>query len=323
VKKSSSGSFRAELTALLVVTIWGVNFVFQKAVLAEFNPMAFTFLRFIGMIILAWLVLLIIKLRAKPQTQPRPKSPFRQDLPRLLLASFLGFSLYMPLWVISLNYTTAFSGALLAGTVPLFATLLLYLLKLEQFRGWQWGALAVALVGLIVFMADKFSAGVQLGTLGDLIGLVSAFCYAAYLVANKPLIGRYSAPQLTAYTLTIGGIPVLLAGLPFMFSQDWTKITATGWLTLAYAIVVPVYIAWSLWSWVNGRLGVARTSVFMYLVPLIGGVTSAVLLGEAFGILKILGAGLILFGIVLARKSALPTVKRPEIPQALQSTPIK
>jgi drug/metabolite transporter (DMT)-like permease len=308
--------FGVESAALLVVTIWGTNFVFQKALLAELDPMVYIFLRYLGMIALAWLVLLVQKRFAKPAPTPAPTGNFKQDLPKLLLAGILGYTFYIPLSIVGLNYTTAFSGALLIGTAPLFTALLLHLFKLEQIRSRQWLALAVALAGLIVFVSDKIGGGIQLGTLGDVISLASAFAYAAYLVANKPLLSRYSAAQLTAYTLTLGSIPLLLISLPFVFSQDWTRMTVVGWLTLAWATVFPVYFAWSVWSWVNAKIGVARSSLFMYLVPLIGGITSWVLLGENFGWLKILGAGLILSGIILARKSQ--QAKKAEVQAAVK-----
>jgi drug/metabolite transporter (DMT)-like permease len=295
--------FGAELAALLAVIIWGTNFVFQKAVLAEFDVMAFTFLRFCGMIAVAWLVLLLKPLLIKSTPPTATSGSLKKDLPRLFFAGILGYTLYIPLQIIGINFTTAFSGALLIGIAPLFTILLLHFLKVEKITLNQWLAVGVAIIGLLVFLGDKFSIGIQLGTFGDLISLISAFFYAAYLVANKPLTLKYSAANLTAYTLTLGAIPTLLISLPALFNQNWAKITGVGWLTLAWSIVVPVYLAWSLWSWVNARIGVARSSIFMYLVPLIGGVTSWLLLGENFGWLKILGAGLVLSGIILARKT--------------------
>ena len=45
--------YRVDLTALLVVTIWGVSFPFRKAALAQFDVLPFTALRFLGMLLLA------------------------------------------------------------------------------------------------------------------------------------------------------------------------------------------------------------------------------------------------------------------------------
>ncbi|MDQ6692278.1 MAG: DMT family transporter, partial [Candidatus Dormibacteraeota bacterium] len=62
-----------------------------------------------------------------------------------------------------------------------------------------------------------------------------------------------------------------------------------------------VYLAWTLWSWVQSRVGVSRPAVFMYLVPIIAAAVSWLLLREAFGPLKVLGALVVIAGVALSR----------------------
>lgn len=302
---------RAELVALLVVTIWGTNFVAIKAVLDEFDVLAFTFLRYTGMLVLGWGVVLWLRIRGPVEGQLR-LGIRRADLPRMALAGVLGFSLYMLLWAVGLNYTTAFSGALLLGTAPLFMMVLLWTLRIEPVHAAQWLAVIAGFAGVAVFVLGKSGAGRTAAGAGDLISLAAALCYAAYVVANKPLAARYSAPALTTYTLTIGAMPVLLLTLPSLLAQDWSRVTLTGWAVLAWAAVVPVYVAWALWSWTNARIGVGRASIFMYLVPIIGGATAWLLRGERISIQGALGATLVLAGLVLARRqpAAQPAVSQ-------------
>ncbi len=301
--------YSAGLAALLVVTIWGTNFVFQKAALAEFDVFAFNFLRFSGMLALGWSV---VYLRGKfGQSKPAPTAEklslrerfqqIRPDLPRMMLTGLLGYTLYIVLSSVGLSYTTAFSNALLIATAPLFAGVLLWALRLEQIVIGQWLAMLMALVGVFIFLVDKIQSGFSSVSLGDLISLTAAFFFAAYTVVNKPLLTRYPAPVLTTYTMTLGGIPVLLFSLPALFSQDWSRVSPAAWGALIWSIIFPVYFAWTVWSWVNARIGVARTSVFMYLVPVIGGATSWFLLGEGFGFQKILGALIIIGSLALTR----------------------
>ena len=323
LKKEAIGQVGPDLAALAVVTIWGTNFVFLKALLSEFDPWTFLTLRFTGMIALGWVVLWVGQRRANPVRSGgsypshspgygypggadlyRPGLGFRRaDLPLFALAGFLGHTLYITLSTIGLNYTTAFSSALLIATAPIFAGLLLWARRMEPVGVAQWSGMAVSIVGVVVFMAEKLVAGATSAGLGDVISLVGAFCFAAYTVVNKPLVARYSSSAVTTYAMTLGAIPTILLGLPATLAQDWSRITPLGWLTLAWSIVVPVYLAWTLWAWVGKRLGVGRTAVFMYLVPLVGGVTSWLLLGEGFGALKVLGAALTIAGLALARRA--------------------
>jgi drug/metabolite transporter (DMT)-like permease len=60
-------------------------------------------------------------------------------------------------------------------------------------------------------------------------------------------------------------------------------------------------LAYTIWGWAIQRRGVARTALFLYLIPVITGVLSMFFLGESFGVIKVLGALLVLGGVLLAR----------------------
>jgi drug/metabolite transporter (DMT)-like permease len=293
-----------DLAALLTVTVWGVSFTFQKAALEEMDPLAFAFVRYLGMIALGWGTLAWRHRAAGARI-----GIDRADLPRAALAGVLGYTLYILLSTVGLSYTTAFSTSLLIATAPLFSALLLWASRLEPIGGRQWGGMLLSLLGVLLFMAEKVHGGWGAAGLGDVMCMVGALFFAAYGVANKPLLARYSVATVMAYTLTIGAIPVLALSLPSTVAQDWTGISGAAWRALLWSIVVPVYVAWSVWSWSIARIGVARTSAFMYLVPVFGGAASWLHLGEGFGSLKIVGAALTLGGVILARWHAAPKLR--------------
>jgi len=174
-------------------------------------------------------------------------------------------------------------------------------------------ALLIALpigVGVALFLADKLHGGFGLGGACDALSLLAAALYAAYSVVLKPLPGRYPATVVTAWTLRLRALPGLALPLPSALAQDWGRVDAVGWAVLAWSIAAPVYAAWTLWSWATARAGVAATSAFLFLVPVIAGATSWVLLHEAFGPLKVLGGLLALGGLALARHVG--EVKQPD-----------
>jgi drug/metabolite transporter (DMT)-like permease len=312
--------YGGELAALLVVTIWGTNFVFMKASLQEFDVGTFVFLRYLGMLVLSWLIVYLSRrMKSDKAVKPTKVKISRKDFGRLALAGILGFSLYIPLSSVGLNYTTAFSTALLLGTSPLFASILLWLLRMEKVYSIQWVAMLIALAGVFIFVFDKLQVGIASASLGDLLSLAAAFFWAAYNVASKPLLNRYPATELTAYTLTIGSVPILLLTAPFLFGQDWSRVSLAGWGGLGWATFFPVYFAWTVWSWANRKVGVSRTTVFMYLVPIIGGATSWVLLGEEFGFLKIAGTALTILSLVVVRYGVRKRTQQQVKPAAVQA----
>ena len=287
------------LVALVTAIVWGVNFPFLKIGLAELSPLAFTFLRYVLMLALAWAVLAWQHRRSGQRMAVEAN-----DYPRLALAGVLGFSLYMVFSIVGVSETTAFSNALMIALAPLFTAVLLFLWRMERIRLIQVAGMLVSLAGVAIFLADKARGGIGIATQGDLLSLLAAFFYAAYTVSLKPLLGRYPATLVTAYTLSIGAVPVLWLSAPALLLQDWGRVDLAGWSVLLWASIFPVYAAWTAWSWATARAGVARTNVFLYLVPVVSGVVAALLLGEPFGPVKLVGAGLALSGLILARRAA-------------------
>ena len=285
------------LVALVTAIVWGVNFPFLKIGLAELSPLAFTFWRYVLMLALAWAVLVWQHRRSG-----QPLAVEAKDYPRLALAGVLGFSLYMVFSIVGVSETTAFSNALMIALAPLFTAVLLFLWRMERIRLIQVAGMLVSLAGVAIFLADKARGGIGIATLGDLLSLLAAFFYAAYTVSLKPLLGRYPATVVTAYTLSIGAVPVLWLSAPALVVQDWGRVDLAGWSVLLWASIFPVYAAWTAWSWATARAGVARTNVFLYLVPIVSGVVAALLLAEPFGPVKLVGAGLALSGLILARR---------------------
>jgi drug/metabolite transporter (DMT)-like permease len=285
--------------ALGVVLLWGTNFVLLKAIFAEFEVPSFLFARYLGLLALAWAVVAVRSRRRGLAVRIESA-----DRARFAMAGFLGFSIYTSLSMIGLDYTTAFSNALLLATAPMFAALLLRVLRAEPISRRQWPAMAVALGGVALFVGEKVRDGWTSAGTGDLISLAAAFFFAAYTVVNRPLVERYPAPTVMAWTLTVGALPVLLASLPWLPAEDWGAISPTAWLVVGWSTVMPVYGAYLVWGWVSYRDGVARTTLFIYLVPIVGGITSWILLDEGFGTQKIAGALLTTGGLVLARRAA-------------------
>ena len=296
-----------QLVALAVVIIWGVNFVLLKLALGQFRLLTFTCLRFAGMVALAWLVVALRGERVAIAASDRG---------RVAAAGLLGYTAYVVLSLVGLNFTTAFSNSLLIAAAPIFSALLLWAWRLEAIGVWRAAGLGVSLAGVVIFMLDKLVTGLGAAGLGDAISLLAAAFFASYTVTLKQLLDRYSAPLLTAWTLTAGAAPVLVLAAPDLLHQDWQRVDGWGWAVLAWSVVVPVYLAWTLWSWASRRGGVAATNTFLYLVPVVSGAASMLLLGERFGLAKLGGALLVLGGVALVASRRSRRTTRPQASDA-------
>ena len=284
--------FAPELAQLVVVMLWASTFVATKAAFAEVSPLAFLFSRFAIMVALAFAVLLL-----------RQRGPGRRvdrsDWRLFALAGLTGYTLYQLGFMLGLSRTSPFSSSLLIAMVPLFTVLILAVMG-EPTPVQGWVGLGVALIGVAIFLLDK--RGASAGTLvGDLLSIGAAIAFACYGIISRPLVKKYPAETVSAWSVLAGAIPLFVIALPGALQQDWLALSGAAWLTIVYLAIFPVYIAYILWNFAIARRGVAKATTFSLLVPIVAGLLSAIFLGEPFGPMKLLGAGLVLTGLVIVR----------------------
>lgn len=283
-----------ELALLTTVTLWASTFIVTKDAFTQIEVMAFVFVRFLLMTAMAFGILALIR-RRQPEISILPRAG---DLPRFVAAGLAGFTLYQLGYNLGLDRTSVFSASLLISTSPLFTILVLTIIG-ERPPAAAWIGVVVAVVGVGVFLSDK--SGGQHSLTGDLLCFMAAAAFGIYSVINRPLAAGYPAATYTAWTLLFGSIPLLLGGLPAAGRQDWGALGSENWLAIGYVVVFPVYVAYMLWNFGIARRGAAVATSFGLLVPIIAGVLSAMIYDERFGMSKLLGAALVLGGLLFIR----------------------
>jgi drug/metabolite transporter (DMT)-like permease len=208
-----------------------------------------------------------------------------------------------------MNLSTAFSSSLVLTCQPLFTLAILAALGAERLRRQQVAGTLIAFSGIVLFLADKFAAGLSRAGLGDLTLLVAGAAFSAYTVLARPLADRYGPLIVLSYTLLFS-MPLMLA---FTYrSMAEIELAAFGpaiWAALFWALVVCSFLGWLLWTWVNSVRGVARSAPFMYLMPPVAGVMAWLTLGETFTWLKLAGAAITMAGVAWAQFGGGPPPK--------------
>ena len=113
---------------------------------------------------------------------------------------------------------------------------------------------------------------------------------------------RRGALEMTAWTLWAGLPFIMVMGIPALLRTNWTAVSAGAWLGIAYAGVFAIAIAYLLWYRGVRAIGQSRTSVYLNLVPVIALVAAWFWLEELPTPQQLVGAGVILGGVVLARR---------------------
>ena len=285
--------------ALAMMVVWGCNFAVTKYILGAMGVGAFLFIRFIVMSLLAAALLLFVYRRHLSRALPR-----REDLPRIAAAGILGHTLHVGIVMWGMNLSTPFSSSLVLASSPIFTLLILAAMGVERLHARQVIGTLVALAGLVLFLSDKFAAGMAQAGFGDLALLSAAVTFAAYTVTSKPLVHRYGAVVLMAWSLAFGAPPLILIGMPAFFAADIASLPAGFWLAFTWSVLVSSFIGWLVWIWVNGVRGVARSAPLQYLMPPIAGVVAWLTLGETFTWLKVGAAAVIMAGVAWAQYGA-------------------
>jgi drug/metabolite transporter (DMT)-like permease len=212
-------------------------------------------------------------------------------------------------FVLGLERTSALASAILISTHPIFSVVFMRVARRERPAPNELLGVLVAFLGVAVFL--RFWSAFGAAKPGDLFSLAAAAAFGAYGVISQPLSARYPSRELMAYGLAVGGVLITLVAIPDMVRQDWASVSAPAWAILVYAIVGPVYLAYTLWNWGIKRRGIPRTVVYGFLVPIMGGALAVVALDEALRPEQIVGAVLVVAGLALTR---LPVGRRRSTP---------
>lgn len=281
-----------EASLVLMICIWGLNFAVAKRALATFDPLAFNAVRYV----LASAFVLVVLRR-----QGRLELPARVDWPRLLVLGIFGNAIYQLAFIVGLNLTTAGSGSLMLAVMPVFV-LALDLWSGEKHSMRAWIGAAGSIVG--VALVSRAALGIE-GTealLGNLLIVLAAAFWALYTQGSRPLIRRYGAVRTTAWTLWTGAVIIFLMGIPSLIRQDWGAIDAVSWGGLVYSAFFSIGLAYLLWYRSVGRLGSSRTAIYSNLTPVVALAAGALWLGEAITPLSLLGAAMVIGGVMLVRR---------------------
>jgi drug/metabolite transporter (DMT)-like permease len=283
----------ADLMLLATVMIWSLNFTVTKYVLSHgFKPLAYGGLRFSAA------ALLFIGITWARERSFRLR---RRDILFILGAAAVGIFLNQVGFVYGTKLTTATTVALIFGTLPILTALFAAAAGIERLHSRFWVAAAVSFTGVCLV-----AAGAKGGIGGDFWGyalvLLGAATWAAYSVAIAPLMSHYTASRISAYTLAIGAVLLLVAGAPQLASQDYGSLPSLVWVAYVFAVLGPLCLTNLLWFNSIEQVGPSRASLYANLQPFLGAIFALLILSESITALQVGGGLLIAAGIVLSRR---------------------
>ena len=282
---------RGHLAALLTIAIWGTTFISTKVLLEDFQPVEILFIRFL----MGYLALWIACPRRLRGVTGRQEGLFA-------LAGLCGVCLYYLLENIALTYTMASNVGVIISVSPCFTALLTHFLMRgeDRLRPTFFAGFAVAMAGICLISFNGSALALDLR--GDLLALLAAFVWACYALLTRK-IGALGHPTvLTTRRTFFYGLVFMLPALALSGARpDLARlldpVDLGNLLFLGLGASALCFVTWNV---AVRELGAVRTSVYIYLVPVITVAASVAILDEPFTWATGAGTALTLMGLLLS-----------------------
>ncbi|MDD4053079.1 MAG: DMT family transporter [candidate division Zixibacteria bacterium] len=297
--------FMLVIIATVHQVLMGGTFVFARYALQQVDPFTVGFIRYT----VAGSILMAVSRWRTRGSNAAPVTP--ADRKRIWLLGAVIILGNQTLYLYGQAFTTAVHGALLFTLTPIFV----YLMAMRHL-GEKWSLLKGA--GILMAVAGSMSILLDRGLnldwaalKGDLFIFVSVAAWASYLVWGKPLVGKYGAFRASAYTLASGALIYFPFGLYRFLTADLSRLDTMGWWSIVYVTMVTSVIGYSIWYWLLKFMEASRVSVLSNAQPIVAGALGFFLLRETVTAPFIVGAIIILIGVMLTQMAGGKT-KGPE-----------
>lgn len=279
------------IEALVTILIWGTTFISTKVLLNSFSPIEILFFRFTIGYLTLWLV-----------CPHELKIYNKKEEIYFISAGLCGITLYYLCENVALTYTLASNVGVIISIAPFFTALFNFIfLKGEKPQLRFFVGFIIAMIGiyLISFSSDTT---LKLNPLGDILAIIAAVIWAAYsTIVKKISTFGYNTLQTTRRAFFYG----LIFMIPILFIMDFKLdlgrfIHMKNYLNMLYLGLGASALCFVTWNCAVKILGSVKTSVYIYMVPVITTITSVIILHEQITWISACGIVLTLIGLFVS-----------------------
>ena len=283
---------RAYMSAGAATFFWSSNVVAVKFILRDIPALPAAVLR----VSCAALVLAAIR-----WIQRRPFTARAEDRRSLLRLGAIGIGGSFVLFTSALAHTSVAHTVFIGALIPMAVLLLARLQGMERITLWKLAGLTVCLLGVVLLAMDKANGSAAALT-GDFLAFAGMWCFAFFMVTSKRLSPHYDSFTLVTYAFLVAAMFLL----PFLF---WVlgvvplgQVHWTAWAGLAYSATFGSAGAYLTFYYALRSLAASQVAAFQYVQPVLATVFGVLFLAEGWGSGFVLGAALILAGILLIER---------------------
>lgn len=280
-----------QAAALITILIWGTTFISTKVLLTALSPIEILFLRFV----IGYLALWLAAPRRLVLTERKQEGWFAA-------AGLCGVALYYGFENLALSMTQASNVGVIISIAPFFTVLFSAVFLKQKRPGLRFFlGFLMAMAGIMLISFNQ--QAVEIHPLGDGLAVIAAMIWAIYCLISRKISELGYNVLLTTRRTFFYGLVLMLPLVMTQFSANFQILSEPSvLLNLVFLGLGASALCFVTWNYAVGILGSVKTSVTIYIVPVITAVASAWVLHEPLAPRVILGLGLTLGGLLLSQK---------------------
>ena len=287
----------AYIFLIFATLFWSGNFIVGKAAsFFEIPPFTLNFYRWT----FAWLILAPFTLKEIIHK----KNYILKNIKLIIILGITSITVFNSIVYYSLNFTQVINGVLMISTIPVMIIVFCWLFRIEKTNLYQIFGVIFSLLGVVVIITKAnlnilLNLNFNKGDISMVVAMLSWAMYSALLRKKKFELSQLSLLQ----TIITAGLIFLLPAYLVELSLGYkTSINLPFVLTLTYVVLFPGLASFIFWIKGISLIGSNRSGIFLHFMPIFSTVMAIFIFGEKFMIFHLIGALLIIVGIILSSR---------------------
>ncbi len=281
------------MAAMLSMCFWALSFIWYKEVFELYKPITLVFLRLIiSSILLVSVTLMMGKLQKMRLS----------DLRHFILLTFFQPFLYFLTESYGVSMVSPTLAAVIISTIPLFSPIGAYFLLGERITLVNFLGIVISILGVVLVVFHTGFGSIDLNLIGVLLLFVAVVAAIGYAIVLRRLGNRYNVFSIVTYQNSLG----ILFFLPLFVTVDFSHFIS---VVPDRSVIIPLVnlgifsstLAFLLFTYVVKKLSISKANVFTNAIPVLTAVFAYFLMGEPLTTVKLIGIGVVIFGVLIAQ----------------------
>ena len=292
-----SGVLRYHLALLFSALVWGTLHPAGKVLLN--TGLTATQLTLVRLVLGALAMFAILASRRRLGRLVRQP---RREIALVAGLGLIGYFTSMRLSIGALTFLPAAMNSLLSNASPLFVVVLSPLLLRQRPSRAALFGVVVGWIGVALLTQSGSGPSGQVPLEGIGLSLLAALTWSLFTVLARRAMARLDAVQATLVGCAASVPPLFALALAEGGLERLAEASPAVWLGLLWLGLVATGLTFLIWNVALRRMPAASVAAYGYLVPVFALLFAVLLLGEYPSPLFLLGAALILIGLVAAQR---------------------